>query len=376
MGLNDGGLRSGGLRELTSKETVTWKTASDWDNFTNQQVVGHENTSNTQWNDNSILQIGYPTEQIPFSTNCIAYFPMQETSGSTFYDFSTNTNHATINDSPTLDDTDLFGKGRPSYNGSSNEADAPQLSEYIQDGLSIVSWFKSTDPGANDSRDNGHIVSHGIFDDGWGLRYNDPDFEWILGNGARANAADSNPNYATDDTWHCMICTWDGSTAQMWVDGSNRASDSNSSVSLQDPNTTLNIGKRERSGGGVRGSWYGELGPILIYDTAFSDSEKDQFYSPVASFATHETATKTFSSASAPDLQNLSYTLPSNGSITLDVIGSPGTASEETVTQALDGGSSYTLSWSNSHTDFRFKPQLSTTDETVSPTFSRGELVG
>jgi hypothetical protein len=367
----------GDISDVSLSESIlrTWETAGDWDNFTSQQVVGHESTANSQWDDDSILQIGYPTEQIPFSSNCIAYFPMQETSGATFHDFSTNANDATITDSPTLDDTDLFGKGRPSFNGSSNEADAPQLSEYTQAGLSIVSWFKSTDPGANDSRSNGHIASHAIFDDGWGIRYNSPDFEWIVGDGSRADAVDLNPNYATDDTWHCMICTWDGSTAQMWVDGSNRASDSNSNVSFN-ANTTLNIGKRDRSGGSARGSWYGELGPILIYDTAFSDSEKDQFYSPVASSATHETATKTFPSASTPDLQNLSYTLPSNGSITLDVIGSPGTASEETVSQTLDGASSYTLTWSNSHTDFRLKPQLSTTDKTTSPTFSRGGLVG
>lgn len=80
-----------------------------------------------------------------------------------------------------------------------------------------------------------------------------------------------------------------------------------------------------------------------------------------------ESATKSFSSSVAPDLTNLSYTL--NGeTIVLDVIGSPGTASEEVKTQTLDGSSGYTLSWSNTHSDFRIRPNLSTTDRSGAST--------
>lgn len=89
-----------------------------------------------------------------------------------------------------------------------------------------------------------------------------------------------------------------------------------------------------------------------------------------------ETATKSFSSTTQPDLQNLSYSL-NNGAIDLKVIGSPGTPSEEVVTQTLDGATSYKLTWSNSHSDFRLRPELdSTADYTMPPTFNQGELVG
>jgi len=85
------------------------------------------------------------------------------------------------------------------------------------------------------------------------------------------------------------------------------------------------------------------------------------------------TATKSFSSTQNPNLQNLQYSL--NGqSITADIIGSPGTPSEETVTQTLGGATSYPLTWSNAHTDFRVRPTLSTSDPTVTPTISRIEL--
>lgn len=66
---------------------------------------------------------------------------------------------------------------------------------------------------------------------------------------------------------------------------------------------------------------------------------------------------KSFSNSQTPDLQNLDYDL--NGSdATLTVYGSPGTASEETNQVTLDGSTSYSLSWSSSHTDFKVRPDM------------------
>lgn len=78
------------------------------------------------------------------------------------------------------------------------------------------------------------------------------------------------------------------------------------------------------------------------------------------------TATKTAAVPIKPNLDSLVYTL--NGqAITLDVIGSPGTASEETVSQTLDGASSYNLSWANSHQDFRIGINLISNDGETTP---------
>lgn len=85
------------------------------------------------------------------------------------------------------------------------------------------------------------------------------------------------------------------------------------------------------------------------------------------------TATKSFSVNTKPNLSNLSYTL--NGeTIVLDVIGSPGTASEEIVTQTLDGSTGYSLTWSNSHTDFRIKASLESASRDTSPSVDVLEL--
>jgi len=108
------------------------------------------------------------------------------------------------------------------------------------------------------------------------------------------------------------------------------------------------------------------------------DSSAVREYEPTyvtSTTGTYTTPTKSFANPATPDLQNLVYSL--NGeSITLDVVGSPGTASEEVVTQTLDGSTDFALSWSNSHTDFHVRCDLSTATATTTPTLETIELIG
>lgn len=83
--------------------------------------------------------------------------------------------------------------------------------------------------------------------------------------------------------------------------------------------------------------------------------------------STLTTGTKSFSSEAKPDLTGLDYALNSQ-SIALDVIGSPGTASEETKSVTLTGDSSYSLDWSSAHTDFRIAVTLTSSDGETTPT--------
>lgn len=85
-----------------------------------------------------------------------------------------------------------------------------------------------------------------------------------------------------------------------------------------------------------------------------------------------ETATKSFSSSTKPDLQNLTYSL-NGGSCDLVVVGSP-SGSTETVTQTLDGTTSFDLSWTNAHTNFRVRVKPTAPDFGSEPTVSQVEL--
>jgi hypothetical protein len=79
------------------------------------------------------------------------------------------------------------------------------------------------------------------------------------------------------------------------------------------------------------------------------------------------TQTKTFDSAIEPSLTDMVYSL-SGADISLDVIGSPGTASEEIHSTGLSGEAEWSPSWANSHTDFRVKPRMQSDDKSNIPT--------
>jgi hypothetical protein len=102
-------------------------------------------------------------------------------------------------------------------------------------------------------------------------------------------------------------------------------------------------------------------------DEAFYDNVWGPKYKGV-----YRTGTQSYGSPQTPDLGSLSYSL-NGGSGSIDVIGSPGTASEETVTQSLDGGTTYSLSWGSAHTDFRIRV-TATNDGTAEPTVSAVSL--
>jgi hypothetical protein len=84
------------------------------------------------------------------------------------------------------------------------------------------------------------------------------------------------------------------------------------------------------------------------------------------------TASRTYNEPVSPNLTNLTYSL-NGGSITLDVVGSPGTSDEERYKVPLDGATEYGLSWSQGHTDFRIAPELKAGSPDF-PTFSAGSL--
>ncbi|MFP4402721.1 MAG: DUF2341 domain-containing protein [Candidatus Woesearchaeota archaeon] len=80
-----------------------------------------------------------------------------------------------------------------------------------------------------------------------------------------------------------------------------------------------------------------------------------------------ETDIKTMTQ-SMPDLTNLKYDLNS-GEIELEIIGSPGTASQETIIKELTGHNYYDLDWNNYHEDFKTIINFKSLDGVNSPIF-------
>lgn len=344
-----------GSNTLSTTEKLTWETAADWDNAVDENGVVHESVANTDHNDDTTIKKGYSAES-PFksSTLELAYL-CHEDSGTTMNDFS-GTGRDGSYSGPTLGNTGLLGTTAPYYDGSDDHA--PTADPNIS-GAGTMAFWLIEDGDIGDTTNPHYSREQGGGDD-FMIRDGGNSSAWT-----RMNGTDHKGGSISTGTWHFHLSTTDGSgDAEMFLDGSsvNTMSDNWGDLNTFD---LMSQSGNEAVQGRMAGWW--------LWNDRFTTTEVQNFYDTVRGTSYLETATKSFSSDSQPDLVDLDYSL--NGqSIDLKVIRSPGTASEEVVTQTLDGSTGYALSWTSSHTDFRLRPELSTADETVTPTFSAGSL--
>jgi len=319
------------------EETRTWDTATDWDNAVEEEAVTHPSGVISQTVNHDSFEEGLSNgDSLPT--------PWQ-TDGSAVIDSS------------------YASDGSLSVDTNNNSATKALYSQLPGEPIDKIVWRyreTSSQSGADITiyNENGNRICR--------VGTGNPQRGWWHGNGDEGYGNPS-PEY---EEWYELFATFD------WA------------------NDEVSFGWRDRSGNGNTDI---DDGPYPMENSSSSVSEiaigggnydhSDGYSTGQAESCWHDmvtgafrdsyltTATKTFSRSVQPDLQNLDYTL--NGqNITLDVIGSPGTASEETVTQALDGSTSYTLSWSDTHTDFRVQVLMNAPDRNTSPSVSRVELFG
>lgn len=339
---------------------IVWETATDWDNSADEAHVVHEVLGHRS--DASVIHIGHPTYDAQGSA--LAHLWIFDG------DYSDEIGTAT---------------GNPQSGVSLNAGGGPTGLDYVAgDGSSGIdlgfqvngdeTWVAYTYHNAfGGDGGNKHSVPEPVFDDAgsnndtWSVgfdennanieMYHDPSYE----NFTSSFSSSINQWYG----W--CIALDDGTDVRIHVDGSLQASPGVSAKASQANGYDI-MGDTGSNG---RNFIDGRMAEVAHYERALSDSFA-AWLSDAHGYL--ETATKSFTSAVAPDLSGLTYNLD-GASITIDVIGSPGTASEEVVSQTLDGSTSYTLSWSNTHTDFRVKPILDATGSVTSdPTVSKIEL--
>lgn len=339
---------------------IIWRTATDWDNAvsTTGPIVNGA-VPNTDHGDASILQLGYDYSNPIASASILGYYPLDEDSGTTVNDI-VNGNDATSS-SVTVNGTGILGTTGYDFTGSGSIESFP-FTLGAQTAYSVSMWinpddttstqylFKETNSGGGPGD-----VAAGYIDTG--------DVVFEQRNGGTTTI--SSP--VTANAWSYWNFVWDGSNILLYEDSVQVASGGQSGIN--NATNALAVGYNNDTSS----SFYnGQMDELRFDNAVLSATDINSMYqvanTPVSGSLT--TASKTYSNTHQPDLYDLDYAL--NGeSITIDVIGSPGTASEETVSQVLDGASSYTLPWTNSHSEFRVKPQLSTSTITASPDVNR-----
>lgn len=351
------------------QDTIIWETATDWNNAVSEAGVVHDGFGD--YPGTGTVQLGYPASG--FTSNIALYYPFYENTGTTVNDVSGNANDGTVQDvvandhhgATGLHNTDTYEfTGSGEFTSDGDYVDYPSID--IRNGYTVAFWMYPTDVSSS--------VEFRAYTHTNGGHANIPirgadgqiDYQWNDG----SNWYTINGPFASTNTLYSCVANYDGSTGEFWVNGSSQGT---ATASMTDHNEQNVVSGRYNQGVSEL-LFSGRIFDYQIYTSACTASEA-QAYHDAGTSGTFTTATKSFSTSRTPDLTDLVYSL--NGhSISVDVIGSPGTASEEIVTQSLGGASSYSLTWSNSHNDFRVSPTISTSSEFTSPTISAIGLTG
>jgi len=357
MGL--GAIGDIGSASFGTVETLTWSTATEWDNAVSEAGIAHEDVTNTDYNDASVVRQGYSYQNPLHDADLSLFAPMDEDSGSTSYDFSGNNRDGSINGA-TIGVSEILGTTGYDLDGTDDYIDWGDMSELQSPSAVTVATF--INPDTTSYSDRGSLVyKGGSGDDNFGL-WIDGNLTWYADSGGGSQTTTS----ISTGTWTMIVAVFDGGNQNniLYKNGTQVDSANTSSGTLDSNTNPVVFGRR-----GDRNERYydGQAGITWIWNRVLTSSEISTLWD-VTRGGNLTSATKSFSSSTQPDLVNLDYTLNA-GTLSIDVIGSPGTADEEIQNSGnLDGTqTAASLTWNSGHTDFRVKPLFDTSGGSDSP---------
>lgn len=358
------GVLDGGSSSDTAppQETLTWETASDWDGAVSESGVVHESTANTDYSNAAQVRKGQPIATPPASP--YLFLPLHENSGSTAYNFGTFSGNGNAN----VANQGVTGPvGTTAYDFVDDEVDLTGAG-----GDRVLSYSVWIRP---DLLQNGATIAGQS--DNSGSRnmrlmqgFNTNSIEYTVFDGSSNNSVNIPTSDLTAGQWYHVAVTDNNGSAEIYLNGVSKDTMNYGSAKAAPPDFLLGVDENRNQ------DYYdGGMAFFKKFQRILTPSEISADYQAIAGTSEITTATKSFVTTATPNLQNLQYSR--NGqSIDLDVIGSPGGANEEVKTVTLTGNTSYTISWTNSHADFRVKARLTNSNVLQTPTVNRVELIG
>lgn len=296
----------------------------------------------------------------------VGHWPLQENSGNA-YDHTGNGNDALTVSGVTQGQTGLLGNTAYSFDGTDDYVELPNNGFWNNSGVISSSFWMNPSTAPSNSRLT-------IFDnnDKWTVTYDREDNQGV-NIGVYGDNHTFGSEYSTG-TWHHVYVQWDiGNQTTATINGIDEGVYSTGNGHDGD-NQVLLGNATDGSTVQDKNVFNGKLAEFRAYNRRLSPLEIQYLYD-VGTTGTILTETKTHGSSIKPDLR-ADVTLNSQ-SATAFIIGSPGTSSEETKSVSLSAGSNdYTLSWSNSHTDFRVEVEANISDVTQRVQVNRAVLLG
>jgi len=201
----------------------------------------------------------------------IAYWPLNETSGTTAYDYSGNEYHGTVNGAGPADTGTLsgpLGQKAFDFDGSDDYIGVADIESMISGAteISVGAWI--------------YAESNNDFSRVWASDNNN--FEcWIADTSnlktritLGGNKVDlSYPSFSFNN-WHHVMRTWDGNTHRMFINGE-IIGEATQSGSINDLGNFFRIGQRKNN----TEYWDGKISEVRIYDRPLTKSEVEYLYS-------------------------------------------------------------------------------------------------
>lgn len=340
------------LSELSDPGTLTWETAADWDNAVSESGVVHEAVANTDHSDDTIVKQGWSAAAPYLDADLLLYAPMNEDSGSTAYDFSSTGNNGSHNGA-TLNTAGLLGTTCPDYDGTDDVTNFPDVAAYDTGNTYTVSFWINLDFLPSNlssvrnitSRDNG---GGGV---GWFVSFFDSDGGSLRFGTNNGNIQSAKSSWNTGQ-WYHIVAVQDGSsTAYIYVDAAQEASGDNG---FSGQATGEHIAVGDRSTGSNNNFFDGKIAEYRYYGRGLTQSEISNLRETGTTAGTLTTATKSFNVATNPDL-TADVTMNGVTDIQVDVIGSPGTGSEEVQTVQVTGDGTYDPAFASDHQEMQLK---------------------
>lgn len=267
----------------------TWETASDWDNAASDDGVVHESVANTDHDDETQVKQGFsiasPVKSFTTGRTAV-FYPLQEDSGTTVYDFSGNSNDGDIKSLTKINDTGLAGTSSYYFDAANNDhcAIQPRLRDPY-DAMTVLAWVKTTSTGqsmfAHDRSEyyrlsNGNMS--GVASGNLGVHLTD--------NGGSTLDLDS--GVAIDDgNWHHVGFVYDAGDITVYVDGSSvKTATQGSQIGTSTQRFGyLGTGSEalDYDDGNTGGNYYtGNIADVRIDIKAYTSSEISTLYDSVA----------------------------------------------------------------------------------------------
>lgn len=268
---------------------VLWETETDWDGVVSESGVAHEAVANSDHVDAGVVKRGYSVAEPLFADALVGYWPLQEDSDGTAYDFSGHDNDASVSGA-TQGRSGLLGTTAYSFDGVDDYLSSPSDAAWAgTSNWTVAFWVLFEEFSTTRSCFNTDDLGNNSGDTALQLRSANRRLRSVIDWNSGGGDVFSNAEIQLDRWYHVAVLSDHAADeGSIYIDGSLDASEGGISGNLGGSGQALEIGGNNNTENFLAGSMW----DFRLYDRALSAAEIQALYDVVATPGTIATAPK------------------------------------------------------------------------------------